>query len=109
MKSTVFKEIWFRLESHIRTLAIVAGCFALACSPAQDGDDPPSTGNRWIVTPLTGCEEAWSLKQQADFACAPYGLQPAGILYGPPCLSWYIGIGGPYAVPGVSSMEFTCT
>lgn len=82
----------------------------LGCgAPDDTGDDnPPSTGNLWQIGNPSGCTDNEILKMKAAEACMPYGQKPDDINFIMPCWTWYVGIGGPFAVPGSFFVSFRC-
>lgn len=79
-----------------------------ACGAAHEGDDPRPTGNLWRIEDPAGCAEREAFEIIATVSCSNTGQRPIVLGYGPDCLVWHLGIGGPYAIPGVQSMTFTC-
>lgn len=79
-----------------------------ACSPTNEGDAVPPPGNLWRITDPSGCAEREVLETIAAAECSNYNQRPIVVDLGPVCLSWFLGIAGPYAVPGVESMTFAC-
>ena len=71
-------------------------------------DEPPiGTGNIWIIN-KTECTDLDVLMMEAVDSCDLYKQIPIDISYRISCLKWYIGIAGPYAVPGAYQLEFRC-
>ena len=103
---------------QLRALALGFGLFTLACGGPVDEDNPPPTvppddppgniGNVWIVGEVSTCSNYDLLAFISKDTCARYKGQPVVLEYGPACLEWHIGIGGPYSFPGAEWMKFQC-
>lgn len=65
------------------------------------------TGNIWIIGDGT-CQDIALLNQEAADDCAPMKRKPIILDETGPCLAVAWGIAGPYYVPGIHSMTFTC-
>jgi hypothetical protein len=85
---------------------ILVALLLAACSPALEGDGIPPAGNLWRITDPTGCAERVALETIAAADCGPERVIVSEV--GPACWKWYLGITGPYAVPGVESLTFGC-
>jgi len=70
-------------------------------------DEPIGTGNIWIIN-KTECTDLDVLMIEAVNSCGLYKQIPIDISYRISCLKWYIGIAGPYAVPGAYQLQFRC-
>lgn len=79
-----------------------------ACGHTMEGDDIPPIGNLWHIEDPTGCVEREAFQTVALAICGNFGQRPVTLGYGSECLAWFVGIAGPYAVPGVHSITFTC-
>lgn len=90
------------MRRYILTLLLAS------CSPALEGDDIPPAGNLWRIADPSGCIERAALETVAAADCGNYGQRPFIVDVGPACLSWFLGVAGPYAVVGVESLTFGC-
>lgn len=70
-------------------------------------EDTPHNGNIWIIT-VPFCTDLDTLIRQASDYCGVYRQIPIDISYKLGCLKWFIGIAGPYAVPGAYDLQFRC-
>jgi hypothetical protein len=98
-----------KLRGEIMMLALLPLLFSFACGIQTDAVGEPPTGhNIWIIGDAVECKEQGDLANVAEKDCAAYGQLPFPLAWTGSCDVWYIGIAGPYAIPGYHFLTFEC-
>lgn len=98
-----------KLRAATAVLSLIPLLFSFACGIQADAVGEPPTGhNIWIIGDAVECREQGDLANVAEKSCAAYRQLPFPLAWTGSCDVWYIGINGPYTIPGYHFLTFEC-